>query len=343
MLGRNFGLTLASFALPSQRLYQIKARVLTYSPSVRNYLTESTATMMRMGLMSAFEAGMLVVCSSALQPSVGWAQAAGSSANAAQAAPTILTVEQPDAQRTKQELSALLEHYPPALRSVLTLDPGLLGNQPYLAPYPALVSFLNAHPEVARNPAFYVGEGLESRFNRDPATQVLDLCRDVLNGVSIFVGFGMAIGLLVWLIRTLTDYRRWSRLAKVQTDVHSKLLDRFTASEDLLAYIQSPAGVKFLESSPITLDAAPRSVGAPLTRILWSVQGGVVLMAGGIGLQVVSRQVTDASSQPLHALGVLGIALGVGFVLSAIVSFVMSRRLGLIEPASAPRAEQPGG
>jgi hypothetical protein len=27
--------------------------------------------------------------------------------------------------------------------------------------------------------------------------------RDVLNGLSIFAGFGMAVGVLVWLIRTL--------------------------------------------------------------------------------------------------------------------------------------------
>jgi len=247
-----------------------------------------------------------------------------------------VTVEQPDAQRTKDELSRLLEHYPPSLRSVLALDPGLLGNQSYLVPYPALVSFLNAHPEIERNPSFYVGEGSAPRSPQDHAAQVLEMWKDTLAGLAVFAGFGMAIGLLVWLIRTLVDYRRWNRLAKVQTEVHSKLLDRFTANNDLFAYIQSPAGSKFLQSSPIMLDAAPRSVGAPLGRILWSVQGGVVLMAGGIGLQVVSARVADDASQPLHALGVLGIALGLGFLVSAIISFVISQRLGLIEPPASP-------
>jgi hypothetical protein len=91
------------------------------------------------------------------------------------------------------------------------------------------------------------------------------------------------------------------------------------------------------------LDAAPRSVGAPLGRILWSIQGGVVLIAGGIGLQVVSARVADDASQPLHALGVLGIALGLGFLVSAIISFVISQRLGLIEPpAPALRTETHG-
>lgn len=275
-------------------------------------------------------AGMLAACIGALQPSPGWAQAAKSAA--AVQPQTGPIVEQPDAQRTREELSALLERYPPALRSVLALDPSLLGNQPYLAMYPALVSFLNAHPEIARNPSFYLGGGPGGRLNQDRAEQILNMWRDVLGGLAVFAGMGMAIGLLVWLIRMLVDYRRWSRLAKVQTDVHTKLLDRFTANDDLLAYMQSPAGAKFLESSPITLDAAPRSVGAPLGRILWSVQGGVVLMAGGIGLLVVSGRVAGDASQPLHALGVLGIALGLGFVISAIISFVISQRLGLIEP-----------
>jgi len=280
--------------------------------------------------------GAMAACMTFWQPVPGWSQ------RPRDGSATVLTVEQPDAQRTKDELVRMLEHYPPALRNVLALDPSLAGNQAYMAPYPGLVTFLGAHPEVARNPSFYFGEAGFPRPNQDAATQTFELWRSVLESLSIFAGFGLAIGLLVWLIRTLVDYRRWSRLAKVQTDVHTKILDRFTANEDLLAYIQSPSGSKFLQSSPILLDAGPRTMGAPLGRILWSVQGGVVLIAGGVGLQTVSTRVSDMSSQPLHALGVLGIALGLGFLVSAIISFVISQRLGLIEPAPrTPRADIP--
>lgn len=157
----------------------------------------------------------------------------------------------------------------------------------------------------------------------------------------------MAIGLVVWLIRTIVDYRRWNRLAKVQTDVHTRILDRFTDNADLLAYIQSQAGRRFLESSPIMLDAGPRSVGAPLGRILWSVQAGLVLAAAGTGLELVSTRFAEDASQPLQVLGALGIALGVGFVLSALISFLISHKLGLIEPVSRPstvvRSEPPIG
>ena len=283
--------------------------------------------------------GMLAACIGVLQPSPGWAQAAKSSAQPAPAQ-SIVTLEQPDAERTKEEMERMFQHYPPMLRNVLQLDPTLLGNPAYLAPYPGLASFLSAHPEIARNPAFYIGE--PPRPARDSRSQTIDMWKEVYASCGIFAGFLLATGLLVWLIRTFVDYRRWNRLAKVQTDVHTKILDRFTANEDLLAYIQSPAGSKFLESSPIKLDAAPKSLGAPLGRILWSLQGGMVLMAGGIGLQAVGARVRDEAAHPLQALGVLAIALGIGFVASAIISYVISKRLGLIEPPPvAPRSEFP--
>lgn len=252
----------------------------------------------------------------------------------------MLTMEQPDAQRTREELSQLLGHYPPTLRNVLAMDSTLLSNQTYLAPYPGLMSFLAAHPEIARNPAFFIGE--PERQPMEPETGSTRIWRDFLGGLAAFTALGMAIGLIVWLIRTYIDYRRWSRLAKVQTDVHTKLLDRFTANEDLIAYIQTPAGAKFLESSPIKLDSAPRSMGAPLGRILWSLQGGLVLIALGVGLQVVSGRIHDESASALNALGVLALAIGVGFLCSAIISYVISHRLGLIESATtAFRAEPP--
>jgi hypothetical protein len=219
------------------------------------------------------------------------------------------------------------------LRNVLSVDPSLLGNQSFLAPYPALASFLNSHPEIEHNPSFYVDSG--SRPFRGDA--VADAWKDVMGDFMIVVNLGMGFGLLGWLIRTVVDYRRWNRLTSTQTEFHTKLIDRFSANNDLLAYIQSPAGARFLQSTPIALDATPRSMGAPLGRILWSVQGGVVLVAAGIGLWVVSRQVGDDAAQPLHALGVIGIALGIGFAASAIISFLISRRLGLIEaPAHTP-------
>jgi hypothetical protein len=277
--------------------------------------------------------GLLALCAAIVLPPAAWTQAVKKGATSE--VPLAAALQQPDAQRTKEELSNLLQRYPPSLRNVLSLDPTLLGNSAYLQPYPALTAFLGEHPEIERNPSFYLGDPWMPH-NRDASTEMMG---NILGALAAFAGFGMAIGLLVWLIRTLVDYYRWSRLAKVQADVHGRLLDRFSNNEELLAYMQSPAGAKFLESAPIALDSSPRSVGAPLGRILWSVQGGVVLIAAGAGLQFLSTQVTGAATDPLHALGVLALALGLGFVASAIISYFISRRLGLIP--TAPRPEAP--
>src|SRR5262245_44763536 len=60
--------------------------------------------------------------------------------------------------KTKMELFALLQQYPPRLAEVLKLDHSLLTNQDYLAAYPDFKTFLQRHPEVIRDPDFFFGE-----------------------------------------------------------------------------------------------------------------------------------------------------------------------------------------
>jgi hypothetical protein len=246
-------------------------------------------------------------------------------------APAVLTDE--DARETRERLKSILDRYPPGLGRVLKLDPSLMTNQNYLASYPALAVFLTQHPEIARNPSYFlqhVSISGESYTPPDPARQVVDMWRNTIETVFVFVGFMIALTTLAWLLKTAIDYRRWSRLTKIQTDVHTKLLDRFASNDELLSYMQTPPGRRFLESAPIPLEAAgPRAINAPFGRILWSVQAG-------IGVQFVSGR-SPVEVQPLlYAIGVITTALGVGFILSAVVSFVLSHRLGLFEPPPAP-------
>jgi hypothetical protein len=248
----------------------------------------------------------------------------------------------PDANRTRDQLNEVLNRHAPALRKILALDPTLLSNQAYLASYPGISAFLAAHPDVARNPVFYLGSG-EDNFRREPEDKVFELWTGVLAGMAAFLGVSIAVGLITWLIRTLIDYRRWSRLSKVQAEVHTKLLDRFSSNEELMAYIQSPAGAKFLESSPIKLDPGPRSLGAPMGRILWSIQGGVVLICAGIGLLFISRQAGAEAAQAIQSFAVLALALGMGFVVSAIISYGIARKLGLIDAAPHASTSEPAG
>lgn len=238
------------------------------------------------------------------------------------------------AQEVRRQLTAVMKKYPPALGRILKLDPGLFHNDPYMAPYPALKAFVAQHPEIPRNPEYYLQEFDSYSYNNRTAGQAM--FDDIMTGVMIFAMTAVFLGSFTWLVRTLLDYRRWHRLSKVQAETHTKLLDRFTANDELLAYVQSPAGSRFLQSAPIALDPGSRAVSAPFGRILLSAQAGVVLAAAGLGLYYVSGRVDPEMVQPIYTMGVFTLFVGIGFIASAALSFVLSKRLGLFEPPPAP-------
>jgi hypothetical protein len=253
--------------------------------------------------------------------------------------------EPANADQVRNRLDDLLRQYPPSLARVLYLDPTLLDNEAYLQPYPELATFLSAHPEIKHNPAFFLSN-FEPNFRNGapyrltPQDRALDMWNRAIEGFTIAAVILTIASGLFWLIKTMVEHRRWSRLSKIQTDVHNKLLDRFTSNEDLLAYIQTPAGRKFLESAPIPMDS-PRSISAPVGRILWSAQAGAVLTVLGLGFEVVAESAVEEISGPVAAMGAVVIALGIGFLVSAVLAYLLSRRFGLMHN-EAPAQETRG-
>ncbi len=256
-----------------------------------------------------------------------------------QAAPAPVYIDNADAEQTRRDFTDVLGKYPPSLARVLKLDPTLMTNQAYLAPYPGLAAFLAQHPEVAHNPGFFLERiSAGGGYNSDPRSQGQQDFMSLVGDFTAFLVFIVVTGVLVWLIRLFVDHRRWNRLSKIQTDVHTKLLDRFSSNEDLLAYIQTPAGRRFLESAPIPLHDESRPLGAPFARILWSVQAGIVLAIAGVGVLFVSSQFVDEPSQFFFVVGVVTLALGAGFIVSAVAAYALSQRLGLLEKPAADHA-----
>ena len=236
-----------------------------------------------------------------------------------------------NADQLRYEFDQVLRQYPPTLRDVLRLDPSLLTDQAYLASYPALAAFVQRHPQVARNTRFYVGESYV-RAPLDGPGRALDLWNRTIETIAVSATILLVVVGLAWLVRTLLDHRRWLRSSRLQVEVHQKLFDRLASNDDLMTYIQTPAGQRFLEASPAIVDVSPspKAVSAPINRILWSVQIGIVLIPLGLGLQWVARNVIEEIAQLLWFVGVLAVTLGIGFVGSAGVAYFISKRLGLI-------------
>ena len=269
--------------------------------------------------------------------------AATTTAATSTAAPagTTTTVAEADSRETREQLRLLLHRLPPEVGKVLKLDPSLWRNEPFLNTYPQLAAFVAQHPEVANNSRWYL-EDIWIPTDPVPQTSGARMWNTMIEVVAVLFGVSAGIFVFTWLIRTLINQRRWSRLARVQTDVHTKLLDRFASNSEVMAYINTTAGRKFLEAAPIPLaEPAPaRAVSAPINRVLWSVQAGLVLFAGGIGMMLIGLNISEKEAAEAFAgFGILGMAIGAGFIAAAVVSLVLSKRLGIWNPPAADAGE----
>jgi hypothetical protein len=238
------------------------------------------------------------------------------------------------AREVKSDFKDVLNRYPPALGKMLKLDPGLMNNQAYLAPYPAVWTFIQQHPEIPRDPGFYldfVNTGGEEYYNTQSYQQER-WRRDVFSFVMGFIVVGGIALTLGWIIRYTIEHRRWLRATKLQSELQHKLLERIASNQELLSYVQSPAGQNLLQSLPAGIHlASARDTSAPHGRILLSAQIGFILAAGGAGL-LVSRSSLGPGFEGIATLmGTIGIALGIGFGLAAAASYLLSQKFGLFD------------
>lgn len=253
-------------------------------------------------------------------------------------APADITVASAGAYAVREQLTRILSKHPADLGTILALDPSLLSNEAFMAPYPDLKEFVAKHPQVRHTPRFYLAEFSNRTSSRSAVG-------DVLESVTIFSTFVLIAFALSWVIRTINEQKRWNKLSRTQSEVHNKILDRFGTSAEVLDYIKTPAGTKFLESAPIQLhDERPMRQlnNPPFTRALWSIQIGVVLAVAALGMLLVSGRFDKESAQGFFALGVIGFSIGAGFIASALVSIFLSRRMGLWQGPGPEHIDHPG-
>jgi hypothetical protein len=137
------------------------------------------------------------------------------------------------------------------------------------------------------------------------------------------IGTVAFVWVLGWIIKVISNNRKATRMATMQAELQSKLLDKFGSTPELLEYLQSDAGEGFAELVPV--EARPN----PYNKILGSVQAGIVLLMAGLAFMFMRNQI-DEAFEAFTFLGALGIALGAGFLLSAAIAFLLSKKWGVI-------------
>jgi hypothetical protein len=283
----------------------------------------------------------LLIAGIGLAPSL---RAQARPAPTAQAAPTVTPPPtDQEVQATQEQLIKLLR-LSPTLTTVVEHDPTLLSNQEYVnRNNPQLGQFLASHPEVARNPEFYLFTHLNTEGGRDEALERAvwpelnqgwhlpsagERIMDDLVPFLVFLGILLA---LLWLTRQLLENRRWGRIFKLQTEVHGKLIERFGSNQELLTYMGTEAGKRFLEAAPIPVGFEnEQRVPNAVARVLTPLQIGVVLTLLGIGLLSIRNYLGADMISPMLLMGVVVLMPGIGFIISAGITWLLAARLGLM-------------
>ncbi|WP_141224013.1 hypothetical protein [Granulicella pectinivorans] len=263
------------------------------------------------------------------------------------AAPVPVAVISQDQMADTQSALIKLLRMSPMLTEVVERDPSLLADQAYVSrTNPQLADFLTQHPEVARNPEFYLFNGIEGRAGH--RHEVLDrkiwpeldsrpespMALMVSQSLVPFMVFLCILAALIWLLRVFMENRRWNRAIKLQVDAHGKLIERFSSNQELLVYMETDAGKKFLEAGPVPVDfGQTQRIPSAVGRVLTPLQIGVVMTLLGAGFLMLRNSVRNGHPVFLVA-GIVVLMPGLGFIISAGLTWLLAGRLGMIPSAS---------
>ena len=259
------------------------------------------------------------------------------------ALPPTAPISDKELAETQKQLIELLR-LSPTLTTVVARDPSLLANQDYVARNnPQLAQFLAEHPEIARNPYFYLfthvrpeDGGPDQALERAVWPQFQQprhdgwAASDVVGPIAGMLAFACFLGAIVWLIRQFLENRHWSRIFKLQSEVHGRLIDKFSSTQELAAYMETEAGRRFLEAAPIPVGFEPEQrVPNAIARVLTPLQVGIVLVLLGVGFFMI-RNIHPDARQAMLILGTITLMPGLGFIISAGITWVLAGRLGLM-------------
>jgi hypothetical protein len=146
------------------------------------------------------------------------------------------------------------------------------------------------------------------------------------SGAWIFIpviavsGFYITVALIVW---TITKARQ--RRAEMQSEVQTRMIDKFSSAPEFITFLQSDAGKQFAS----TFEEVPRAHARD--RILGGVTRSVVLTVLGLGFLAIC--LTEARDIGFIIAGCILLSLGLGYFIATIVSFRLSKSWGLLPGA----------
>jgi hypothetical protein len=151
-----------------------------------------------------------------------------------------------------------------------------------------------------------------------------------MNDVAVsLIPIVTTLGLFSMIVAiVIANARSRQRQAELNAEVQTRLIDRFGSAPELINFLQTPEGQKFLGSGP--------NSGAAVSaqdRIIRSMGKAVVLTLLGAAFLLICLW-PETRNEGFFIAGCILAMLGIGYFLSAIVSLKLSRNWGLIEQRS---------
>ena len=153
---------------------------------------------------------------------------------------------------------------------------------------------------------------------------------DGAEAVAMVVILPTLFGTVGYVFKSAVEGLRRSRMARMQMDLQSKMIDKFGNSQDFVAWLQSEGGKQFLEQAPVEKTR-------PYGRIMNTIQIGIVLVVLAGGLLLLRAGLGQDAQEPLLVMGSIGLALGLGMLGSAGATMWLSKHWGLINGHSEGR------
>ncbi len=149
--------------------------------------------------------------------------------------------------------------------------------------------------------------------------------------VNITLPF-MLVGIAALVAWGAVAHQR-QKARQAQIEAQTRLLDRLGSGQELLQYLQSEAGQRFLSSATI-------EHRNPYGQILGGTTSGIVTLVVGLAFLFLRGTLPDPDAvRGLTLLGGILTALGIGFLLSSVAAYVLSKKWGLINGQSNPNAD----
>lgn len=143
--------------------------------------------------------------------------------------------------------------------------------------------------------------------------------------LPIFLGLGSFV--MITIIVAVVA-RAKQRRAELQAEVQTKLIDRFGSAPELLTFLKSDEGRKFLGE----IESRPKL--SARDRIIRGMSKSLVIGSLGVGFLIIGF-IPATYNEFCIIVGFLFLALGVGMLLSSLLSLKLSRSWGLMEEESA--------